>query len=167
MRQEISNAKLTNTMEHDLNLFVLEDHSDGVLNLNDLRFFYYDIGMDTLTGIPCLYVDNNEVISLKRNRKLVLKALEQSQLPETFQDNHIYFVQESSDKTEIDSFFRHLRNAFSHYHIHRYGEYFYMNDYYDNKDITMVGKIKCNDLVDLCNLYFKQREELLNEKKTI
>jgi hypothetical protein len=86
--------------------------------------------MDTLNGIPCLYVDNNEVVSLKNNRQLVIKALEQSLLPKTFQDGHIYFVQEKSDKTEIDSLFRHLRNAFSHYHIHRHGEYFYMNDYY-------------------------------------
>ena len=78
-------------MDQNLNLFVLEDHSDGVLNLNDLHFFYYDIGMDTLNGIPCLYVDNNEVVSLKNNRHLVIKALEQSLLPKTFQDGHIYF----------------------------------------------------------------------------
>lgn len=149
-------------MEQNLIFSCLRDNSNGVLAPEDLHFFYYDVGLDSLTGIPSIYEDNEDVLSFIDSKKLEIKVVEQSILPTSFQDGHIYFIQEKCDKSKYDAFFRHLRNAFSHYHIAHQGDFFLMNDYHDKacNEMTMIGKIKCEDLMNLCFLLFGQREKV-------
>ena len=58
-------------------------------------------------------------------------------------------------ETRAAAFIRHLRNAFAHYHIQRYGDNFYLKDTSGNK-ITMIGCIKIEDLKNLIYLFSKQ-----------
>ena len=154
-------------MELNLNLFSLEDSSGRVLGNDDLRFFYYDIGLDNNSGTPVIYEDNEEVESFKLSRKLTIESVERDNLPSNFQEGKIHFVK-YNDETDIEAFFRHMRNAFAHYHIKHCGDFFFMNDYRDEKctQMSMIGKIKCDDLFNYCNLLFKQRESFINNNKT-
>ncbi len=148
-------------MEQNLIFSSLKDSSSGVLSNDDLHFFYYDIGLDNHTGTPVIYKDNKETEAYKLSRKLTIEAVEQDKLPSNFQDGKICFVKYSNE-TDVEAFFRHMRNAFAHYNIKHHGDFFFMNDFYDEKctKMSMIGKIKCNDLFNYCNLLLKQRESL-------
>lgn len=150
---------------NELNFACLEDSSNGVLSPDDLHFFYYDIGIDNESCMPVLYEENEEVKRYIDSKHLTIEIVERSNLPTDFQDGVIMFTTNGCDKSKIDALFRHLRNAFSHYHIKRQGEYFLMNDYYYDKKgngMSMIGKIKCKDLFDYCYLLFKQRESYID-----
>lgn len=146
-------------MERQLKFSCLSDSSNGVLSPDDLFFFYYGIGLDTLMGTPAIYQESNEIINFIRNRNLTIDAIEQDKLPSSFEEGKIYFVKYSTED-KYNSFYRHLRNAFAHYHINHSSNYYIMNDYSDDAGTkkTMIGKILCQDLKDLTDLFYKQRE---------
>ena len=154
-------------MEQNLKFSSLEDSSGGVLGKDDLRFFYYDIGLDNLSGAPIIYKDNERIEAYKLSHKLTIEAVEQDSLPSNYQDGKIYFVKYDAE-TDIEAFFFFFCNAFAHYHIKHHGGFFFMNDYRDEKctQMSMIGKIKCDDLFNYCNLLFKQREFFIDNNKT-
>ena len=154
-------------MEQNLKFSSLEDSCGGVLGNDDLRFFYYDVGLDNLSGAPIIYKDNERKEAYKLSHKLTIEAVEQDNFPSNYQDGKIYFVK-YNDETDLEAFFRHMRNAFAHYHIKHHGDFFFMNDYRDEKctQMSMIGKIKCDDLFNYCNLLFKQREFYIDNNKT-
>lgn len=152
-------------MEQNLIFSCLCDNSNGVLDVNDLRFFYYDIGLDNYTGSPAMYEKTKEVDDFITKRNLDIRGVDAGDLSTIFIDGQVLFTMKPNEISEYESLFRHLRNAFAHYHILRSGDYFFMNDYSDEscKVLSMTGKIKCDDLMELCNLFFDQRSKIEDE----
>lgn len=137
--------------------------STGLLSPDDLHLFYYDIAIDSLTGSSIMYEWNEDIDSFIEQRHLTIEECKEK-FPTEFESDKMYF---SIDETNLDeskamAFFRHLRNAFAHYHINRYGDYFYMKDIHKTtkkQKLSMIGKIKSEDLKDLCFLFIKQGEK--------
>ena len=134
----------------------------GVLNGDDLRFFYYDIGMDNLQGWPEVY-DWNSVVS-EFNGILDIDACTANQMPENFIENHIRFTvsnqKHSDNSSKSAAFFRHLRNAFAHYNIVREGDNYVLTD--GTKSTTMRGFVNAELLKKFCFRFFDHREEFIN-----
>ena len=63
-----------------LDFTILADSNNGVLSPNDLRFFYYDIGLDNLSGIPVVYEENEETYNFKIGKHLTIDAVEKNLL---------------------------------------------------------------------------------------
>jgi len=150
-----------------LDFTIPADSNNGVLSPNDLRFFYYDIGLDNLSGIPVVYEENEEANNFIISKHLTIDTVEKDLLPAEYQEGSILFTTGTSDKSKMDALFRHLRNAFSHYRINRCGDYFLMKDYNQSGTMTMIGKIKCDDFFEYCYLLFKQREKFSNNQQTV
>ena len=129
--------------------FKFPDHYElGVLNGDDLIFFYYDIGLDNLQGWPAAY-DWDKVLEEFKDR-VDITACAKSDIPAQLEDNKIRFTVSSQDSgSEASAFFRHLRNAFSHYRITRQGDWFF--------------KISSSLLKEFCSRFFDAREKILND----
>ena len=137
-----------------------QHYHHGILNGDDLRFFYYDIGTDDLQGWPDGY-DWNLVIS-KFSGIIDIASCDNNQIPSSFKDNFIRFsIDQQKDNGSITSaFFRHLRNAFSHYRIIRVGKWYEITDVSGSK-FSMRGKIEADLLKELCFQFFDQREAFI------
>lgn len=135
----------------------------GSLGGDDLTFFYYDIGQDHLQSWPKCY-DWNAVV-LKYKKSIDIQECDKKDIPDEFKDNVIrFYVSKSiqSDNGNIAcAFFRHLRNAFSHYRIIRRKDYYDITDCNDKGEITMRGRVKADLLKEFCFCFFDQREEIL------
>ena len=148
-------------MEQNLKLDALLDDCGGVLAPEDLRFFYYDVALNHLSGGSAMYERNDKVKSFMNNKDLIIDEKEQAELPNDFETNRIYFtVNEKLDGSIDGALFRHMRNAFAHYNIRCQGEFFFMKDFETGKQIkmTMIGKVRCEDLHQFCFLLFDQRK---------
>ena len=152
-------------MAQNLIFSCLCDGSTGVLGVDDLRFFYYDVGLDNFTGSPAMYGKTKEVDDFITKQNLDIRGVEALDLSTTFIDGQVLFTKMPSEASDYEALFRHLRNAFAHYHILRKNDYFFMNDYSNEsrKELSMTGKIKCDDLVELCYLFFDQRSKMEKE----
>lgn len=140
----------------------IPDHlKTGVLNGDDLTFFYYDIGLDNLQGWPLFYDWDTVVEEFKK--ELDIDACTSNQIGTQFVQNKIRFTvssQKNSDNgSKSAAFFRHLRNAFAHYHIVREGENFVLTD--GTKKTTMRGLVKAELLKKFCFRFFDIREKIL------
>ena len=149
--------------------FTIPEHYErGILSGDDLVFFYYDIGIDHLSGWPSVY-EWSSVVNKYRN-DLDVEACDSNLIPEKFEDNKIRFnVSDSTDSdnnSEAAAFFRHLRNAFSHYRISRDKEWFDILDKSKGK-ITMRGRVKADLLKSFCFEFFNFRESLLTSQSQI
>lgn len=135
----------------------------GVLNGDDLTFFYYDIGLDNLQGWPDAY-DWDSVVSEFKDC-LDIEACKSNQIPKDFILNTIRFTvsgNKNSDKgSKAAAFFRHLRNAFAHYRVVREGENYVISD--GNKHATMRGFVNIEILKSLCFRFFEVRENIIND----
>lgn len=139
-------------------------HDTGVLNGDDLIFFYYDIGLDNLQGWPLSY-DWEPVVN--EYKDLVdIASCDKSDIPEQLMDNQIRFTvsteKDSDNGSTTCAFFRHLRNAFAHYRVTRNGEWYILSDY-SGKDKSMYGKIKASLLKEFCFRFFDLREKNIND----
>lgn len=146
--------------------FKFPDHYElGVLNGDDLIFFYYDIGLDNLQGWPAAY-DWDKVLEEFKDR-VDIAACAKSDIPAQIEDNKIRFTVSSQDSgSEASAFFRHLRNAFSHYRITRQGDWFFITDYNEKSKPmykSMYGKISSSLLKAFCSRFFDAREKILND----
>lgn len=147
-----------------MNFSFIEKHPKiGVLNDEDLRFFYYDVGCDILQDFPETY--DWEIIAAEFKGLIKFKLIAREDYPEVCEDNTIYFTPKKYEKPDEElpapAFFRHLRNAFSHYHIERRRGKYYLFDC-DNNGTTMLGKIDADLLKKFCFRFFDQREIMLN-----
>lgn len=135
---------------------------NGVLTPDDLRFFYYDIATDSITGLSKIYEWDDAVISFLEINKL---TIDDCDIIEDNVENNIILFIINKDKngnyieTKPQAFFRHLRNAFAHYNIKRDNDLFYIRDIYDNKT-KMLGAINCDLLKQFCYLFLDQRETM-------
>ncbi|MBQ8277169.1 MAG: hypothetical protein IJY00_01795 [Bacteroidaceae bacterium] len=139
-------------------------HATGVLNGDDLIFFYYDIGLDNLKGWPLVY--DWEVVVEEFKRELDIDACTSNQISTEFIQNRIQFTvsnQKNSDNgSKSSAFFRHLRNAFAHYQVVRKGENYILTDG-TKKSTTMRGLVNAELLKRLCFRFFDFREKILND----
>jgi hypothetical protein len=138
----------------------------SALGVDDIRFFYYDIGIDHALEWPTIY-DWGAVVDQFKGR-LDISSCAASEIPdeETIKPNTIRFntstLKTSDNKSDAAAFFRHLRNAFCHYRIHREGEFFYMTDNNEKRD-TMRGYVDAELLKEFCFKFFDQRERIIDK----
>lgn len=145
--------------------FKIPDHYEtGVLNGDDLTFFYYDIGLDNLQGWPLSY--DWEAVVNEFKDLVDIASCDKSDIPKQLVDNQIRFTVsqelDSDNGSNACAFFRHLRNAFAHYSVTRQGEWYFLSDYSD-KGKSMYGKIKASLLKAFCFRFFDIREKILND----
>lgn len=133
--------------------------SSGVLNPEDLRFFYYDVGLETLTNAPAIYCWDEKTQSYVDSMQITIEFVNGMIVGKFEKDKMICLQHENETKEE--SFFRHLRNAFAHYNIRRDGDYLFCKDI-DPKDnsTTMIGCIKGDFLKKLCFRFIDQRASI-------
>lgn len=142
--------------------FNFNETSAGVLNQKDLCFFYYGVGLDTMTNVPVLFKWDEDIQSFIDGEKMTIDGLEEEKvkaLEDKFEkDKLIFIVRENETKEE--SLFRHLRNAFAHYNIRREGDHFLCKDMDPrNNSIKMIGYVNGESLKELCCRFYGQRAE--------
>lgn len=146
-----------------MNFTIPKHYTTGTLNGNDLIFFYYDIGQDNLQGWPEVY-DWDTVVDEFKN-SLDIQSCSSDQIDADFVQNKIRFTvsnQKNSDNgSKPLAFFRHLRNAFAHYHIVREGENFILTDRSNN--MTMRGLVNAELLKQFCFRFFDMRQKIIDE----
>ena len=131
---------------------------NGVLSQEELIFFYYEIVTQNEDSkiIGCEW--NQEVKDFLSAIGVVIQNCPSNQLSNQFIDNTIYYTKSNSE-SEVMALFRHLRNAFAHLHIQKFGNFVYLKDE-NAKNTTMIGKVKYEDLKNLCNILSKQLESI-------
>lgn len=156
-------------MATNLTFSCLEDSFGGLLPPEYVSFFYYDICIDKETDYHHFYDWSIEVEDfLKRNNTLI-EVKDEKDLPPTVKENEVYFsfVKEDS-QNKAAAFFRHLRNAFSHFSIGYNDRYLCLKDHYfsDNKpkEMTMIGKIDKDIFKGLIDIFFKQKSEIVEKQ---
>ena len=144
----------------------LKSAEKGLLDGEDLRFFYYDIfakNEDSITGI---LEWSREITTYLCDKKLQIDECNEKQMPDEYQDDKLFFTIDSSKESKPQAFLTHLRNAFAHMNIQREGDYYLLKDKSRSTSITMIGKIKCQCLKEICFLLFEQEEVCANMKNS-
>lgn len=145
--------------EHQSKFDFSKHFTNGILNPDDLKFFYYDIGKENIGDTPFLY--EWDAVVNEFSDVLDIDSCSKKQIDKEFVQNKIRFtISAKEKKSKAAAFFRHLRNAFAHYHIERDGENYRLIDK-DPKDakITMRGLVKAELLKKVCFSFFDQREK--------
>lgn len=139
----------------------------GILNHDDLIFFYYDIGLDNFQDWPKAY-DWDIVVEEFKN-ELDIESCTSAQIDTDFVQNKIRFTvsnQKNSDNgSKSAAFFRHLRNAFAHYSVVREGENYILSD--GVKNTTLHGLVNVELLKKFCFRFFDIREKITKEFEDI
>lgn len=141
MNQSIANEESPSATFFNMDFSFPEHNTTGILNGNDLVFFYYDIGLDNLQGWPVVYDWDSVVDEFKG--LLDIDSCTAAEIPSNLVTNKIRFT--VSDDKNLDNgsksaaFFRHLRNAFAHYSVVREGENYVLSD--GKKTTTMRGLV--------------------------
>lgn len=154
-----------------MNFSCLNNNPDGKLSPDDVHLFYYDIGIDSETVNVFVYNWNNDVESFIAANSLNINSCEANLMPSAYSNNEILFTIGNDDKNnKAIALFRHLRNAFAHYHINLSGEYYCMKDSYyvgqkgsKVEKVTMMGKIHRQFFIELMEIFFKQKSDAENE----
>ena len=148
--------------------FKFQEHfTSGSLNEADLAFFYYDIGLDHMQGLPVVY-DWDKVVEEFKGQ-LDIASCASNQISDELVQNQIRFTVANQKNLDNNSksaaFFRHLRNAFAHYHIVREGENYILTDRDRDKTkkLTMRGMVNAELLKNFCFKFFDVREKILND----
>lgn len=149
----------------DLDFSCLKDNYGGLLTPEDVHLFYYDIGIDAETGHSFIYSWDNDVESFISKQNLNISECTQNQIPLSVSANQIFFsLCDKDEGNKAVAFFRHLRNAFSHYHIGLSGDFYNIKDTLsDGKTVTMLGKIQRDAFKGLIDVFLKQKAETENE----
>lgn len=137
-------------------------NTTGVLNGDDLVFFYYDISLDHLQGLPEVYDWDSVVAEFKD--VLDIDSCKASGIPSDFEINKIRFTvsydKDMDNGSKSAAFFRHLRNGFSHYKIIREGENYVLTDGEDY--VNMRGLVNAELLKNFCFKLFDTRDKVIS-----
>lgn len=148
----------------NMDLKIPGHYKTGVLNGDDLIFFYYDICLDNLQGWPLAY--DWETVVNEFNGLADIASCDKTDIPKQLVDNQIRFTvsqeKNSDNGSKSCAFFRHLRNAFAHYSVTRQGEWYFITDY-SGTEKSMYGKIKASLLKEFCFRFFDIREKIIND----
>lgn len=145
--------------------FTIPSHyQNGVLNNDDLNFFYYDIGLESMQG-RLILADWDEVVKEFECRVDIASCTDNIPNEDNMKDNTIRFsvssFQNSDNGSLSSAFFRHLRNAFAHYRIRRVGDFFLICDKSEKGKNTMCGKINADLLKEFCFKFFEKCEDII------
>lgn len=147
-----------------MDFYIPDHHEIGILNGDDLIFFYYDIGLDNLQNCPLVY--DWDIVVEEFKGELDIDTCISNQISTDFVQNRIRFTvsnqKRSDDGSKCAAFFRHLRNAFAHYHVVREGENYVLTDRTE-KGTTMRGLVDAELLKRFCYRLFDERGKILNE----
>lgn len=151
-----------------MNFAIKEFETTGYLSGDDLIFFYYDIGLDNLQGFPSLYDWDKNIAEFEN--VLDIKPCELKDMPDKVDKNCIRFTVSENPQCDNNNiamaFFRHLRNAFSHYSITENKSFFHIIDN-NGTNCTMLGIVQRDLLKQFCFRFFDQREDIYTYFKTI
>ena len=76
-----------------------------------VSLFYYDICFDYACGYSFIYDWSKEVQDFLHNNAIIIMDCQASSIPQSFEDNRIYFTFVTSDNNnKAMALFRHLRN---------------------------------------------------------
>lgn len=143
--------------------FSFPKNTTGILNGDDLRFFYYDISSDYLQGWPKAY-DWDAIVEEFRG-ELDIDSCPPAQIGSEFVINKIRFTvshrKDSDNGSKSYAFFRHLRNAFAHFQIVRSGDNYIISD--GDKKATMRGLVNANLLKKFCYRCFDIRQKIIDD----
>ena len=137
--------------------FTFDEPATGLLTPESVHFFYYTVAKKELENETAVYEWDKEIGSYLTNQDLCVRTCPIEDLPSEFGNSELLF-EKIEIENEAEAFIRHLRNAFAHYHIGEYGDYYKMEDFNNLKQRTMIGKIKIEHLKQLCYLLLKQGE---------
>ncbi len=142
--------------------FSIEESHVGLLSPDDVYLFYYDIGFDSEMGNTFVYDWNNDVEAFNKDHNLIIDNCDAASIPLTFNENNMFFtIGDEDEKNKAVAFFRHLRNAFTHYNIGTSGEFYCMKDFRkDGKTVTMIGKIHKKLFKELIDVFFMQKAKV-------
>lgn len=140
--------------------YTLKSTEKGLLNGDDLCFFYYDVFNINEESVTNIFEWDDEITSYLDEQKLKMEECDKQQMPNEYQDNKLFFTIDNSKESKSQAFLRHLRNAFAHMNIQREGDYYLLKDKSGSTSTTMIGKIKCQCLKKVCFLLLGQREEV-------
>ena len=133
---------------------VITPSGDGILSPEDLKLFYYEVGLSSQMGEVDIYAWDNEIDEFLNQVGVVVNVCPNGTITNQYTENAIS-MSLSTGETKGVALFRHLRNSFAHYHIQRFGDFFYLKDTSGNM-VTMIGCIKIEDLKSLIFLFSKQ-----------
>jgi hypothetical protein len=141
--------------------YELKIDKNGILDPEQLHFFYYDIARDTIDSRQKCYCWNKKVEEFLETKKLDIHEVRledlQSEEVETLKDAIHFTVPKGKSKSI--AFFNHLRNAFAHFRIRKWdSDSVAMEDINSKRQKTMVGRIKYEDLKQLWFIFFDQAE---------
>lgn len=151
----------------DFDFSIPDFRPNGYLKGNDLRFFYYDIGLENLQGNPIGYEWETILEDFHNQFGLDIQICRKSVIPTIINLNAIRLT--IGDKeSESEAFFRHLRNAFSHYRVARVNDEYHIKDIDKQYDVTMIGRVKVDVLQQFCfrlhENYQQKIEQFYNEQ---
>lgn len=135
--------------------------SIGLLNPEDLNFFYYDVSRNSLDGWASCCEWNCDIEDFIKGNKLRIEVCDAKYIPGSVDSGTILFTIDPMDSgSKADALLRHLRNAFSHFRINRNGDNYIMSDYSNgiNKH-TMRGYINADLLKTLIFKLYSQNQE--------
>lgn len=144
--------------------YTLNPSNRGLLNGEDLLFFYYDVFAKKEDSITDIYDWDSEIDDFITSQGMVIDECDVSQMPNDYPENTLLFTNSVKGETKLQAFFRHVRNAFSHMNIQRNGDYYLLRDYGCAGKISMIGKIKCDCFKNFCFLFTEQGENVIEKQ---
>lgn len=139
-------------------------NSIGILNRDDLNFFYYDVAAQSLTGSFIIFDWNEMIEEYIQTHGMIIDECEDCILQfKEFESNKMFFIARKNE-TKPEAFFRHIRNAFAHFNINHCDDYYYMKDTEPGTNkVTMIGQLKTEDLQQLCHLFLGQHDSIIKQ----
>ena len=134
------------------------------LNENDLKFFYYDVGLEQIDNLTHIVkISDNEISTFVKKYNIIIEKVDNNETISRDLTNIgiNQIVLKCMDKeNEAMAIIRHLRNAFAHYRIRKNENLFFINDFMPNQtDITMLACIEDKLLYELVHLIVYIKEE--------
>ncbi len=159
--------------------FTFPEEATGYLSPDNVHFFYYTIAKIELEKEACLYEWNDEIINYLNAKGIIIEEKNQGDIPTYYEKDKILFTigkkVDGVKESKSMAFIRHLRNAFAHYHISEFNDYFLIkdckNDSSPDEELTLIGKIKVKDLKEICFILqsnvenYKENSIIVNPEK--
>ena len=137
--------------------YTFEPFDGELLSGSDLLFFYYDVFGRNESSIANSYEWDDDIKTFLSHQKTTIEICDITQIPNNFEDNTLLFTC-NKNESKSNALLRHLRNAFAHMRIQRYGDCYLLKDIGRLQKNTMLGKIKCECLKHVVYLLIKQGE---------
>lgn len=140
--------------------FKLPPLENGVLSPEDLKFFYYNVGLENNDSLMSV-VNWNDVEPFAKDKGIKVSELK---CADDNVGNGEIKLTTLSTKTEdfSEALLRHLRNAFSHYRIVRNGDNYSIRDY-NGKKLSMIGNVNAEALKEVVFHIIETKENFKNK----